>query len=170
MDVKSTLFDGQIKEDVYVIQPLGVIVLSLEHKVCKLKKTLYGLHQSPQAWHERINVFLQKIDLVHYLSNHSLYIFQKDGLILALAIYANDLMLISNHNAKLKWVYDGLCSQFNMFLLGSFALYLGVEIFYTTFGVFLSRHWYILKCLFDFSLDVYIPNLVPIEPGLVVQN
>jgi hypothetical protein len=48
-------------------------------------------------------------------------------------------MLIGNHNAKLKWVRDELCFQFDMSLLGSFAQYLGVEIFYTTLGVFLSH-------------------------------
>jgi hypothetical protein len=97
------------------------------------------LHQSPQAWHEKINVFLQKTDLIPYLANPSPYIFQKDGLILALAIYEDDLMLIGNHNAKLKWVRDELCFQFDMSLLGSFAQYLGVEIFYTILGVFLSH-------------------------------
>jgi hypothetical protein len=97
------------------------------------------LHQSPQAWHERINVFLQKTGLIPYLANPSPYIFQKDGLILALAIYVDDLMLVRNHNAKLKWVCDELCFQFDMSLLGSFARYLGVEIFYTTLGVFLSH-------------------------------
>jgi len=55
---------------------------------------------------------------LNYLLNPSLYIFQKDGLILAFAIYVDDLMLIGNHNAKLKWVRDELCSQFDMFLLG----------------------------------------------------
>jgi hypothetical protein len=43
MDVKSPFLNNQIKEDVYVRQPHGFIVSSLEHKVCTLKRTLYGL-------------------------------------------------------------------------------------------------------------------------------
>ncbi len=92
MDVKSTFLNGQIKEDVYDKQPIGFIVPSLEHKVCKLKKTLYGLCQSPWVWHERIDVFLQKTSLVPCLVDLSLYIFQEDGLILAHAIYVDDLI------------------------------------------------------------------------------
>jgi len=72
MDVKSTFLNGQNKEDVYVKQPFGFIVPNLEHKVCKLKKALYGLCQSPQAWHERIDVFLQKTSLVFCLADLSL--------------------------------------------------------------------------------------------------
>ncbi len=67
MDVNFFFFNRQIREDVYVNQPCGFIVISLECKVCKLKKALYGLHQLPCAWHERINVSLKKIGLVYAL-------------------------------------------------------------------------------------------------------
>jgi hypothetical protein len=69
-------------------------------------------------------------------------------------------MFIDSHNAKLEWVRDELCFQFVMSILGLFALYLGVDFFYTTLGVFFSHHWYILKCLFNFGLDHCIPSLV----------
>jgi hypothetical protein len=52
MDVKFVFFNRQIREDVYVKQPCGFIIIGLECKVCKLKKALYGLHQLPCAWHE----------------------------------------------------------------------------------------------------------------------
>jgi hypothetical protein len=55
--------------------------------------------------------------------------YPEDGLILGLAIYVDDLMLIGNHNAKLKWVRDELCSQFDMSLLGLLTLYLGAYFF-----------------------------------------
>jgi len=64
MDVKFVFLNGKIREDVYVKEPCGFIVPSFECKVCKLKKALYGLHQLPCAWHERINVFLKKIGSV----------------------------------------------------------------------------------------------------------
>jgi hypothetical protein len=46
MDVKSAFLNGDLQEDVYVEQPAGFIVASKEHKVLKLKKALYGLHQA----------------------------------------------------------------------------------------------------------------------------
>ena len=43
MDVKSTFLNGDLKEEIYVVQPLGFVILGSEGKVCKLKKALYGL-------------------------------------------------------------------------------------------------------------------------------
>jgi hypothetical protein len=49
MDVKSVFLNGDLQEEVYIEQPSGFIVAGKEHKVLKLKKALYGLHQAPQA-------------------------------------------------------------------------------------------------------------------------
>ena len=43
MNVKSAFLNGVLKEEVYVEQPLGYEIEGQEHKVCKLKKALYGL-------------------------------------------------------------------------------------------------------------------------------
>jgi hypothetical protein len=49
MDVKSMFLNGDLQEEVYVEQPVGFIIAGKEHKVLKLKKALYGLHQVPRA-------------------------------------------------------------------------------------------------------------------------
>jgi hypothetical protein len=49
MDVKSAFLNGDLQEEVYVEQPVGFIVAGKEHKVVKLKKELYELHQAPRA-------------------------------------------------------------------------------------------------------------------------
>jgi hypothetical protein len=48
MDVKSTFLNGDLQEEFYVEQPVCFIVTSKEHKVLKIKKALYGLHQAPR--------------------------------------------------------------------------------------------------------------------------
>nr|GFC10084.1 putative ribonuclease H-like domain-containing protein [Tanacetum cinerariifolium] len=49
IDVKNALLYGKIKEDVYVCQPLGYENPDFPDKVYKVKKALYGLHQTPRA-------------------------------------------------------------------------------------------------------------------------
>ena len=43
MDVKTTLLNGEIEEEVYIEQPEGFEVHGKETHVCILKKALYGL-------------------------------------------------------------------------------------------------------------------------------
>eukprot|EP00253_Pinus_taeda_P002858 PITA_02858 len=50
MDVKTTFFQGSIKEEVCVEQPEGFEVHDRESHVCKLNKSLYGLKKAPWAW------------------------------------------------------------------------------------------------------------------------
>ena len=43
MDVKTTLLNCVVKEELYVKQPLGFASHDMKNHVCKLKKALYGL-------------------------------------------------------------------------------------------------------------------------------
>jgi hypothetical protein len=52
--VKSIFLNGDLMEEVYVEQP-GFINSNNEHKVLRLRKTLYGLHQAPRAWNAKLN-------------------------------------------------------------------------------------------------------------------
>jgi hypothetical protein len=49
MDVRSVFLIGDLHEEVYVAQPEGFISTDSEHKVLRLRKALYGLHQAPRA-------------------------------------------------------------------------------------------------------------------------
>ena len=47
MDLKTTLFNGGLKENFFLSQLEGFVVKGQENKVCKLVKSLYGLKQAP---------------------------------------------------------------------------------------------------------------------------
>ncbi|KAG8473296.1 hypothetical protein CXB51_035427 [Gossypium anomalum] len=48
LDVKTTFLHGELEEDIYMQQPEGFTVSEKEDYVCLLKKSLYGLKQSPR--------------------------------------------------------------------------------------------------------------------------
>jgi len=51
----SSFLNGELKEEIYLVQPEGFVKKGEEHFVCKLKKALYGLKQAPRSWYEKID-------------------------------------------------------------------------------------------------------------------
>ena len=54
-DVKNAFLHGDLEEEVYMELPLSLKLPASNGKVCKLKKVLNGLKQSPRAWFERFS-------------------------------------------------------------------------------------------------------------------
>jgi len=53
LDIKKAFPNGILDEKIYMKQPQGFVVHGDCAKVCRLKKSLYGLKQSPRAWFGR---------------------------------------------------------------------------------------------------------------------
>ena len=61
MDVKTAFLNGFVEEEVYVEQPEGFEVGSINTHVCRLRRALYGLKQAPRAWYSRIDSYLREM-------------------------------------------------------------------------------------------------------------
>jgi hypothetical protein len=73
MDVKSAFLNGELKEEVYVRQPLGFVAAGHEGKVLKLQKALYGLRQAPHAWNTKLDGSLRNLGFKRCASEHGMY-------------------------------------------------------------------------------------------------
>ena len=64
--------------------PLGIKNgSSCKGEVCKLKKSLYGLKQSPRAWFGRISTTMKEFGNKQSNSDHTLFIKHKEGKVTA---------------------------------------------------------------------------------------
>ena len=48
LNVKTAFLHGNLEEEIFMVQPEGFKQPGTENLVCKLKKSLYGLKQSPR--------------------------------------------------------------------------------------------------------------------------
>lgn len=71
-------------------------------KVCRLKKSLYGLKQSPRAWFRKFRLTL---NLLGYKQGHSDHTFTKhatNGSKTILIVYVDDIIIRSENQQEIK--------------------------------------------------------------------
>ena len=77
---------------VYIEQPLGYEKKGQEHKVCRLNKSLYGLKKAPRVWYTMIDSYLLENRFEKCEGEPTLYIKEKDGKILIVVLYVDDVI------------------------------------------------------------------------------
>ena len=55
MNAKTAFLNGDLKEEIYMEQREGFVILRYENKVCKLVKSLDGLKQAPKQYHQKFD-------------------------------------------------------------------------------------------------------------------
>ena len=61
MDVKTAFLNGNLKEEISIMQPEGFTAKNQEHMVYKLKRYIYGLKQASRSWNIRFDQAIQVI-------------------------------------------------------------------------------------------------------------
>ncbi|KAG8490763.1 hypothetical protein CXB51_013984 [Gossypium anomalum] len=94
LDVKTVFLHGELEEDIYMQQPEGFTVSEKEDYVCLLKKSLYGLKQSPRQWYKRFDSFMTSHDFKRSSFDSCVY-FKKnsDGSFVYLLLYVDDILI-----------------------------------------------------------------------------
>ena len=93
MDVKSVFLNGELKEEVYVRQPLGFVTTGHEGKVLKLQKALYGLRQAPHAWNTKLDGSLRNLGFKLCASEHDMYTQGSTKSRVVVGVYVDDLII-----------------------------------------------------------------------------
>jgi hypothetical protein len=96
--------------------------------VCKLKKSLYGLKQSPRMWYQ--SLILIYWDLVSQEAKDDHYVYSKlvGDHFIYVVLYVDDMLLIGNNKEIIKDVKTQLSSKFDMKYIGAANFILGMEI------------------------------------------
>ncbi|WKA12263.1 hypothetical protein VitviT2T_029673 [Vitis vinifera] len=165
--VKNVFLHGELSEEVYMDLPPGCMVSEKQcQKVCKLKKSLYGLKQSPRAWFGRFTKSMRAFGYRQSNLDHTLFLKKQHGKITTLIVYVDDMVVTRNDPEERKALQNYLFREFEMKDLGPLKYFLGIEVSRSSEGIFLSQRKYALDLLQETGMLGCQPVNTPIEEGL----
>ena len=168
MDVKTAFLNGVLDEDVYMVQPDGFVDPKQAGKVCKLKKSIYGLKQASRSWNIRFDDEIKKLGFMRNPKEPCVYKKLSGSIVVFLVLYVDDILLIGNDIPMLESIKSSLSRVFSMKDLGEATYILGIRIYRDRSKrlIGLSQSTYIGKVLERFNMQDSKKGFLPMSHGI----
>jgi len=168
MDVKTVFLNGNLEEDVYMIQPEGFVDPNNARKISKLKKSIYGLKQASRSWNIRFDELVKGFGF--HLNEEEPCVYKKESgsAVVFLILYVDGILLIGNDIPMLQLIKTSLNNSFSMKDLGEAAYILGIKIYRDRSRrlIRLSQDTYIDKVLKWFNMEQSKRGFLPVSHGM----
>ena len=166
LDVKNAFLNGDLEEEVYMTIPPGLENSSNSRLVCKLKKSLYGLKQSPRAWFDRFKKAVITNGYHQCQADHTLFVKPNSGgKITILIVYVDDIILTGDDSDEIFKLKRMLATEFEIKDLGTLRYFLGMEVARSKEGIVISQRKYILDLLSETGFLGCKPADTPMDPN-----
>ena len=176
MDVCSAFLNGVLEEDIYMKQPEGFISEKFPKKVCKLKKSLYGLKQSARVWNKQIDEYLKKSGYIQNTADPCIYyrVEEVEGrfITMIVGVYVDETILMSNDNGTLLEEKKRIGERFEMEDRGEVHFILGMEVKRDRKNrrMTICQTSYLQDVLARFGMEDCNPVSTPMEAGKVFTS
>ena len=155
MDVSSAFLNGELHEDIYMVQPPGYEDPDFPTHVCKLSKALYGLKQAAQAWFKTFVTFLSTVGFIASHADPCLFIRGQGSDFLAIAIWVDDILAVATQRTTIDSMWSTLNATFQAKNLGSPDLFIGIRVHQnpSTFAITLDQAHYVREMATIYLLE-----------------
>lgn len=163
MDAITAFLNGTLDEEIYMEQPPGYVKEGQEHLVCKLKRSLYGLKQSPRCWSTVFRDHMESTGFKQSTADPCVFIKSEKDDLTIVAVYVDDLIIVSKNPATMKKIKKSLTARFKMKDLGKLSYCLGITVVYDKERKYLLMHQkqYIQSLLENYGLSQAKPAPTP---------
>ncbi|KAL0309234.1 UNVERIFIED_CONTAM: Retrovirus-related Pol polyprotein from transposon RE2 [Sesamum radiatum] len=153
MDIKNAFLYGDLNETVYMEQPPGYVTQGEKQRmVCKLKKAIYGLKQSPRARFDKFSRIIGEFGFLRCQADHSVFAQTTKTGMIVLAVYVDDILITGSDSDRIEEAKTYLQKHFVTKDLGRPRYFLGIEIAHSKHGVSLSQRKYACDLLQEAGL------------------
>uniref|UniRef100_A0A1J3GTS0 Retrovirus-related Pol polyprotein from transposon TNT 1-94 n=1 Tax=Noccaea caerulescens TaxID=107243 RepID=A0A1J3GTS0_NOCCA len=163
LDVKNAFLHGNLEETVYMHQPSCFVDPSKPGHVCLLKKSMYGLKQSPRAWYQRFAQVATKMGFTNSKCDTSLFILRRGSDFAYLLLYVDDIILTASSPTLLRSIISSLKNEFPMSDLGYLHYFLGISVRRDKKGLFLDQRNYAADILHRANMSNCKPCNTPVD-------
>ena len=147
LNIKNVFLHGDLQEEVYMEQPLGFVAQRKIGKVLRLRKSWYGLKQSPHAWFGKFSQAVEKFGMKKSKTYHSVFYQNSSSCIILLVVYVDDIVITRSDSKGISSLESFLHSQLHTKDLGMLRYFLGIEVMWNKHGIFLSQRKYVFDLL-----------------------
>lgn len=157
MDMVSAFLNGTLSEEIYMKQVPGYHlkpdnpVKGVEY-VLKLNKSLYGLKQAPFVWNATINEELLKQNFQRAANEPCVYFKGRGDNLLIIALYVDDLLIMSKNPHAVNTVKSDLSRRFRMKDLGQTKKFVGINVDVQPHYIKIHLADYIASLLHDYDM------------------
>ena len=129
LDIKNAFLHGDLVEEVYMEQPPGFVAQGESGLVCRLRRSLYGLKQSPQAWFGSFSSVVQKFSMTRSTSDHFVFNHHTSSRqCIYLIVYVDNIVITSSDHDGIRKLKQHLFSHLQTKDLGKLKYFLEIEI------------------------------------------
>ena len=162
MDVVTAFLNGTLDEEIYMEQPPGYVKEGMECFVCKMKKSIYGLKQSPKCWNTVFKEHMESTNFKQCTADPCIFVRSKGTDLTIIAVYNDDLIIITKTPEKMKWIKNSLATCFKMKDLGKLHYCLGITIEKRK-CLWMHQRQYIHSLLERYGLSQAKPSITPAD-------
>lgn len=136
LDVATAYLHGNIDEEIYMRQPPGYEIIGQEEKVCRIRRSIYGLKQSARCWNKALCSAVEKLGFITSKADACLFTRTVKNRITYLVVYVDDLLIVCKDENEITNVHKQLKRHFDINMLGDVKNFLGLQILRDSNGIF----------------------------------
>lgn len=145
-DVKTAFLNGELNEEIYMEPADGY---GEPDQVWKLKRSIYGLKQSPRMWNEKFTSFMTSLNF--NISNYDNSVFYRLNPTVIIIIYVDDGLIFAPNEKDINDIMEKLQERFEIRVM-DVGLYRGLEIEIEKDGIMIHQSSMIKKILATFNM------------------